>query len=98
METALTKETAIAYRILETATYPTETVEVLIGKPECVNNNPEEWICCCRIIGAGKDLDFQLHGIDSVQALRAVFMIIDAAIQGEDLSLLWLGNKDLGFV
>lgn len=97
-QTKLTLETAIAHRVLEVADNPDEKVDVFIGKPELLVAEPEEWICRYRIVGGGKDMNFQVHGVDGVQALYYVFKMIDASIASADLSLLWLGGKNLGFV
>ena len=94
----LTRQNAFAYRILEVADRPGETVEVFIGKPEIYRDNEEEWICRYRIVGAGKDMQFGIIGIDGVQALQHAFVVIDSAIIGADMKLTWLGQSDLGFV
>ena len=97
MTEKLTLETAIAYRSFEVAGKPDEKVDVLVGKPELFGTDPEEWICRYRIVGAGKDLNFQIHGIDSVQVLQLVWKVIDATIVGADLELLEYGEKFAGF-
>ncbi|MDO1509687.1 MULTISPECIES: hypothetical protein [unclassified Neisseria] len=90
----LTQETAIAHRTLELSENSAEKVNVLIGKPEQLGEN--EWACPYRIVGAGKDINFRISGVDSIQALQLVFSIIESAIIGANLSLCWNGEKNLG--
>ncbi|EGZ45971.1 DUF6968 family protein [Neisseria wadsworthii] len=71
-----------------------QKVEIFIAKPEKVQE--DEWICRYRILGPGEDMNFQVHGIDSVQALRCVFRVIDSAIIGADLSFALVWRKRLG--
>ena len=96
MPEKITLETAIAHRIFDVAGQPEEKVWVFIGKPEQYGEH--EWRCAYRIVGAGKDLNFQIAAIDSIQALQLVWSVIDSAITGADLSLLWDGDKNLGLV
>lgn len=97
MTEKLTVEAAIAYRSFNVAGKPDEKVDVLIGQPELFGTDPEEWMCRFRIVGAGKDLNFQIHGIDSVQVLQLVWRVIDGAVAGADLPLLWHGEAFTGF-
>lgn len=94
-QTELTLETAIAYRSFEVAGKPGEKVDVFIGKPYELQE--EEWVCPYRIVGAGEDMNFQIHGIDSVQTLQLVWRVIDGTIAGADLKLLWDGEVFAGF-
>lgn len=96
MSEKLAIEKAIAHRIFEVEGKPEEKVQIFIGKPEQYDKN--EWRCQYRIVGSGKDLNFQISAIDSIQALQLVWAVIDSAITGADLSLLWNGDKDLGLV
>lgn len=96
MSEKITKDTCIAHRTLAVAGSPETLVDVFIAKPEKVHE--EEWICRYRIVGAGEDMNFQVHGIDAVQALKHVFVMIDASLVSTGLSLTWLGEKDLGFL
>ncbi|UOO79761.1 hypothetical protein LVJ78_01640 [Uruburuella suis] len=92
----LTMETAIAHRIYEVADKPGEEVQIFIGKP--VQYDLNEWHCPYRIVGAGKDLNFHIAAVDSIQALQLIWPVVDSAISGADLSLLWGGGKNLGLV
>lgn len=91
----LTLETAIAHRSFEVAGKPGERVDVFIGKP--FESDTEEWVCPYRIVGAGEDMNFQIHGIDSVQALQLVWKVIDSNIVAANLELLRHGEKFSGF-
>ncbi|WP_107688977.1 DUF6968 family protein [Neisseria wadsworthii] len=84
-------DTAIAYRTLELAGNPKEKVNIFIGKPEKLHE--EEWICPYRIVGAGEDMNFQIHGLDGIQVLQLVWMVIDAALEGAGLNLCWPGGE-----
>ena len=95
MTEKLTLETAIAHRSFEVAGKPDEKVNVFIGKPFPVHE--EEWVCPYRIVGAGKDLNFQVHALDSIQTLQLIWKVIDGAIIGADLELLENGRKFAGF-
>lgn len=95
MTEKLTLETAIAYRSFEVAGKPDEKVDVLIGRPQKIH--AEEWFCPYRIVGAGKDLNFQVHAFDSIQTLQVIWKVIDANIVGADLELLENGYKFKGF-
>ena len=92
----LTTENAVAVRTLEVSGNPGKQVEVRIGKPEEIGN--DEWVCHYRIVGDDIDINQQINGIDAVQALQLVFKVIDSTIIGAELSLLWNGQADLGFV
>ncbi|MBF0804356.1 MULTISPECIES: hypothetical protein [unclassified Neisseria] len=96
MSEKITKDTCIAHRTLAFAGSPETLVDIFIAQPEKVHE--EKWIYRYRIVGAGEDMDFQVHGIDAVQALKHVFVMIDAFIVSTGLSLTWLGEKDLGFL
>lgn len=91
MQPKLTADTAIAYRSLELAGRPEEKVGIFIGKPEKVHE--EEWICRYRIVGAGKDINFQIHALDGIQTLQLIWKVIDAALISEDLALCWPGGE-----
>lgn len=95
MSDKLTKDTAIAHRVLELKENPSEKVDVFIGNPFQLGK--DEWACPYRIVGGGIDLNLQIIGVDSVQALQLVFPIIDSAIVGTDVPLLWDGEEYLGF-
>lgn len=95
MKEKLCPETAVACRLFEVAGRPGETVGVFVGKPERLHE--EEWACPYRITGAGRDICFQVHGIDSVQALQLVWKVIDGVIAGEGLELLLYGEPFKGF-
>lgn len=95
MTEKLTIETAIAHRRFGVEGKPCEFVDIFVGKPYQLSE--EEWICPYRIVGAGKDLNFQIHGIDSVQALQLVWKVIEATIIGAGLELLEFGHRFEGF-
>ena len=96
MAEQLTIATAIAHRRFEVAGKAGEAVQIFIGKP--TQYHQDEWRCAYRIVGAGRDLNFEIAAIDSIQALQVVWSAIDSAIIGADLSLLWDGDKNLGLV
>ncbi|MFC3873659.1 hypothetical protein [Neisseria musculi] len=50
------------------------------------------------LLGQEKTWIFKCMDIDAVQALKHVFVMIDAFIVSTGLSLTWLGEKDLGFL
>ncbi len=54
-------------------------------------------ICPCRIVGAGRDMCFRVFGADGVQALQLSFAVIDGAMAGKGLRLLWDGEAFGGF-
>lgn len=91
----LTSDTAIARRSFEVVGRPGEKVDIFIGKPEQLHE--EEWICPYRIVGAGKDINFQIHGYDSVQVLQLIWKVIDGALIGAGLELLLDRQKFPGF-
>lgn len=80
-------DTAIAYRSFEVAGKPDERVDIFIGKPGKLHEY--EWICPYRIVGAGVDLNFQIHGLDGIQVLQLVWKVIDANLIGAGLALCW---------
>ncbi|KPN74761.1 hypothetical protein [Neisseria sp. 74A18] len=82
--------TAIAYRTLELAGNPEEKVNIFIGKPEKLHE--EEWICPYRIVGAGKDINFQIHALDGIQTLQLIWKVIDGTLAGANLALCWPGG------
>jgi hypothetical protein len=43
-------------------------------------------------------LNFHIAAVDSIQALQLIWPVVDSAISGADLSLLWGGGKNLGLV
>ncbi|WP_411712427.1 DUF6968 family protein [Neisseria wadsworthii] len=72
-------------------------VEIFIAKPEKVQE--DEWICLYRIVGVGEDMNFQVHGIDSVQALRCVFMWLLIALSlARIYHCFGMEKKELGFL
>lgn len=91
----LTLETAIAHRTFEVVGKPDEKVDVFVGKPYELRK--EEWVCPYRIVGAGEDMNFQILGIDSVQALQLVWKVIDSNIIAANLELMRYGEKFAGF-
>ena len=95
MSGKLTRSEAAVYRLLTLADRPDETVEVLFGKPFAAETG--EWVCPCRIVGAGGDMCFRVFGADGVQALQLSFAVIDGAMAGKGLRLLWDGEAFGGF-
>ena len=95
MTEKLTFENAIAYRSFNVAGKPDEGIDVFIGKPFKLQE--EEWACPYRIVGAGKDLNFQVHALDSIQTLQVVWKVIDGTLAGADLELWEGGCKFAGF-
>lgn len=95
MTEKLTLENAIAHRSFNVAGKPDEKVDVLIGKPFKLHE--EEWACPYRIVGAGKDLNFQVHAFDSIQTLQVIWKVIDGNIAGADLELWEGGHRFAGF-
>lgn len=68
----------------------------LISKPNISQNG---LIYLARLhVGAGKDLNFHIAAVDSIQALQLIWPVVDSAISGADLSLLWGGGKNLGLL
>ena len=92
MSGKLTRSEAVVYRLLTLADRPDETVEVLFGKPFAAETG--EWVCPCRIVGAGRDMRFRAFGEDGVQL---AFAVIDGAMAGEGWRLLWNGEAFGGF-
>lgn len=95
MSDKLTIENCIAFRSFEVEDKSNEQVDVLIGKPFKVEEY--QWACPYRIVGAGEDMNFEIYGVDGIQALQLVFKVIDSAIIGADLKLRWGEEKFLGF-
>lgn len=95
MSEKLNRQTAIAHRSFEVQNQPQEQVDVFIGKPFEIEEY--HWACPYRIVGAGQDMNFQIYGVDSIQALQLAFQVIDSAIEGAELELLWGEEKFLGF-
>ena len=95
MSDKLTRAEAAVYRLLTLADRPDETVEVLFGKPFAAETG--EWVCPCRIVGAGRDMCFRVFGADGVQALQLAFAVIDGAMADKGLRLLWDGEAFGGF-
>lgn len=81
----LTLETAIAYRSFELAGKPNEKVEIFIGRPQKLHET--EWFCPYRIVGGGKDLNFQVNAHDSIQTLQLIWKVIDGTLAGAGLVL-----------
>ncbi len=75
-----------------------EEVQVFIGKP--VQYDLNEWHCPYRIVGPFQRIvNFHIAAVDSIQALQLIWPVVDSAISGADLSLLWGGGvESLGLV
>lgn len=72
MTEKLTVETAIAHRAFDVVGKPNEKSRCLDGQAQAFRYRYAEWICRYRMVGVGKDINFQPHGIDSVQVLQWV--------------------------
>jgi hypothetical protein len=74
-------------------------LSVLIGKPWRVSEN--EWSCYYRVVGLDEDCTLRVSGLDAVQALQGVFVVVDGHLAGLDNGrgcLRWNEQMDLGFV
>ena len=74
-------------------------VNIMIGKPEQLSN--QDWSCSYRILGLDDDTTYRVNGLDSIQAIKCVFTVIDGILSGTHLVkqgiLQWNGETDLGF-
>lgn len=72
---------------------------VLIGQPK--QEASGEWRCPYQIIGLGMDRVFGALGLDAIQALQLVMVVIGGTLAGtpeaEQGRLRWEGGEDLGF-
>jgi len=98
----LDSDNCIAIReldIFDSAGNVVSKVNIMIGKPEQVSN--QEWSCSYRILGLDDDATYRVNGLDSIQAIKCAFTVIDGILSGTDLAkqglLQWNRETDLGF-
>ncbi|HLJ30792.1 MAG TPA: hypothetical protein VKY85_29080 [Candidatus Angelobacter sp.] len=72
---------------------------VRIGKPFRDEENEGCWYCPYSIETSGNRRLFYGAGVDSLQALRIAISMIEADLASTyaQLSLTWMGQRDLGF-
>lgn len=77
-------------------------VSVFVGKPE-PGVDGSGYVCPFQIIGVGSQATYAAHGVDSIQAIQAAFVLLGANLHhlNEELAgrVFWEGGAtgELGF-
>ena len=83
--------------VVNESTSPHKDIYVRIGKPVSVPS--VAWACPYKIVGLGDESIRAVFGVDAVQSLQLVMVVVGSILEREQkaLRLTHLGNEDLGF-
>jgi hypothetical protein len=56
-------------------------VSILVGKP---HENGDKWSCDFSVTGIGDDRTYSVHGIDGLQAIQDLSVVINGVLMGSD--------------